>query len=173
MMGGPPPYVFNAQNFNTQFRPPGLGMMGGMPRANALPALPNIKASVPMKSVFWNNVPNQKLKDSIWLKKELVQHLAAVELDVMELETLFSAKKEQKEEKLITKKTVERINLVDPKKAQNAAIILGSMRMPNKDIRKAILEMDEAKLAAESIKALKDLSPTTEEIEMVKTFAVL
>jgi hypothetical protein len=136
---------------------------------NPLPPLPSIKASVPMKAVFWSNVPAQKLKESVWLKKELVQHLGDIQLDTEELENLFAAKKtEQKEQ--VTKKVVERITLIDPKKAQNAAIILGSMRLPYKEVRKAILQLDENKLAAENIKALKDLAPTADELEAVKNF---
>jgi hypothetical protein len=151
-MGGPPP-------------PPGMGGMG-MYRP---PPLPNVVAKVPMKGIFWNKVAPNNLQESIWIKKDIVKNLESIELDLDELTNLF-AQKTDKGPKIEKEAKPQKISLVDPKKAQNAAITLGSMRLPYEEIRDAILEMDERKLSVEQVKALKDMAPTPDEIEAIKTY---
>lgn len=123
-----------------------------------------------MRGFFWSRVGNRDLTDSIWLKKDIAAKLVDVQIDESELEDLF-AKKEtapiaMKEE---TKK-VEKVMLIDPKKSQNAAISLTSMRLDNKTLRSAILRMDDSVLNAENIKILKDIAPTDEELQAIREF---
>jgi uncharacterized membrane protein YgcG len=161
MMGGPPP-------------PPGIGGPPGPPimgmMAHALPKLPNYKPSVPMKGIFWNKINNNKVASTVWMKKNLVQNQDGVKLDIEELEKLF-AKKAASEKAASGPKKPEKITLIDPKKAQNSAIVLGSMRMDFKVVRKAILNMDEEKLSLENIVALKDMLPTADEAQAVKEYS--
>jgi len=160
-MGGPPP----PPGMGGPPMPPGMGMM----MANPLPKLPAHKPTVPMKGIFWNKINNNKVTGTIWIKKDICKNQEGVQLDTEELEKLF-AKKAAKSLESTGPKKPEKITLIDPKKAQNAAIVLGSMRMDFKVIRKAILNMDEEKLTLEQIKALKDLAPTSDEIAAVKEY---
>jgi hypothetical protein len=157
--------------------PPGMGMPPpppgmGMPMGIQLPPLPSIKAKVPMKGIFWDKISNMQLKDSVWLQKDLVKNLADIKLDTTELEALFAKKQKTSgsEGTSSTKKTPQKITLIDPKKAQNSAIVLTSMRMSNEQIRDAILAMDETKLNQENVKALKDLGPTADEMTTVTEY---
>jgi len=166
-MGPPPPPGMGPPP------PPGMGppMPPGMgpPMANPLPKLPQYKPSVPMKGIFWSKINNNKIANTIWMKKDICKNLESVKLDTEELEKLF-AKKASKSVESGGPKKPEKITLIDPKKAQNSAIVLGSMRMEFKAIRKAILSMDEETLTLEQIKALKDLAPTADEAAAVAEY---
>ncbi|KAF0983572.1 hypothetical protein FDP41_010637 [Naegleria fowleri] len=148
--------------------PPGMGGipmvpgMGAVPAGYVPPKLPTYKSTTAMKGVFWNKVANNQLKDSIWIKKDIVNGLEAIELEQSELEKLF-AKKESIVLEATTAKKPEKVTLIDPKKAQNSAIVLGSMRLEHDQIKHAILRMNEGVLAPENVKALKDMVPTPDE----------
>lgn len=134
-----------------------------------LPEMPDLKPSVPMKAIFWARIAPMKLKGTIWLDEKISEELKSIELDKSELQHYFAAKaKEEKEKKVVKKKEV--VTLIDPKKAQNSAIVLGSMRLPNEKIKNAILLMDEKALNGEMIAALKDIAPTADEMTSVMEY---
>jgi len=144
------------------------GGVPGIPQGYVPPKLPQYKSTTQMKGVFWSKVPPQQLKDSVWIKKDIVTGLEGIALDQTELEKLF-AKKESIVLETTTKKP-EKVTLIDPKKAQNSAIVLGSMRLEHDDIKRAILRMDERVLAPENIKALKDMIPTADERQALNEY---
>ncbi|KAL9655773.1 hypothetical protein ABK040_005000 [Willaertia magna] len=154
--------------------PPGMGVpmppgMGGIGGGFALPKLPVYRSTAQMKGVFWNKVANQQLKESIWIKKEIVTGLDQIQLEQSELEKLFAKKDTVSLMDNQTKK-VEKITLIDPKKAQNSAIVLGSMRLEHEQIKTAIMQMDENILQPENIKALKDMVPTADERQALEEY---
>lgn len=161
MMGGPPP----PPGMGGPPMPPGMGM----PMANPLPKLPNFTPSVPLKGIFWNKINNNKVSNTIWMKKDICKNQSDVMIDAEEIDKLF-AKKAAKAVENTGPKKPEKISLIDPKKAQNSAIVLGSMRMDFKVIRKAILDLDEEVLTLEQIKALKDIAPTSDEVAAVNEY---
>lgn len=146
--------------------PPGAPGMSVGPK---LPALPNIKASKPMKGIFWNAISNKQISNSVWVKKDLIASLKDVEINIEEVEELFGQKKKE-EQKKEEKVVVQKVQIVEPKKAQNASIILGSMRLRNEEICKAILRLNDDTLKQEQIKSLRDICPSGDEISQIQDY---
>jgi hypothetical protein len=108
----------------------------------------------------------------------LVKDLDNIKLNYEELEQMFAQKKKEetkKEEKVV----VQKVTLVDPKKGNNAAIVLGninislkigSLRMKNEEILKSLLEIKENVLKTENIQALYELVPTGEEMQQINDY---
>jgi hypothetical protein len=144
-----------------------MGKMGGGGGGPKLPPLPNKKASIPMKSIFWTKLPPKEIPNSIWMKKDILKTLEKVELEEKILEELFSAKQKVTilDEKKNEEVKEEIVNLVDGKKSSNGSIILGSLRMKYEDIAKAILKMDDGVLKNDTIISLCDLAPSAEEMQ--------
>jgi hypothetical protein len=157
--------------------PPGMGdgppppmMMGmGMTKKTNLPTLPSKKAKVPMKTIFWSKLPPKSLEGSIWLEKGLVKDLENVRINYEELEQMFTAKKKE-EVKKDEKPVIQKVSLVDPKKGNNAAIVLGSLRLKNEELLKAIYEIKDNVLKNENLKSLYDLTPTPEESQQIDDY---
>eukprot|EP00002_Diphylleia_rotans_P004970 TRINITY_DN1390_c0_g3_i2.p1 TRINITY_DN1390_c0_g3~~TRINITY_DN1390_c0_g3_i2.p1 ORF type:complete len:1458 (+),score=392.16 TRINITY_DN1390_c0_g3_i2:36-4409(+) len=166
MMGGPPP-------------PPPPGMMGGPPpppgmmgpaKAAVRPPKPVIKPGVPMKQLFWNKVPVNKVDKSIWKSIEDDKVLEA--LDKSELEALFGAKQaappssKAGEEK--TPKKTGPLSLIDKQRSQNIVIVLSRAKIPIPEIKEAILAMDEKIVTPDLLKSLLQSLPKPEEAEILK-----
>lgn len=153
--------------------PPPPGMMGAMNQGPRLPELPKVKAKVPMKGIFWNALPAKSLSNSIWMKNDIVTKLEQVDFDTDELENLFAAKKKDEEDSGIKKETkaiAQKITFVEPKKAQNGAIVVSAMRMKHEDIRNAIMNLDDELLTQDQIKALKEIAPTADELAQIEDY---
>jgi hypothetical protein len=153
-MGGPPP-------------PP--GMMGG---ANA--GLPKLAARVPTKATrnyYCDLIPKNKVKATSWIKDGIVEKMNGIKLDTSELEELFSNEAKSAAPSETVKKPVKQlVTFVDPAKANNVALLLGYMRISNEDLAKGILEMDETRLSQNNIEALKDKTPTADEMEAIGAY---
>ena len=61
-------------------------------------------------------------------------------------------------------------NLLDPKVLQNVGIALAKFRLPPRDIRDAILAMDERVLSLDLVKSLHSLRPTAEDASTLGNF---
>ncbi|KAJ3067873.1 hypothetical protein HK102_007314, partial [Quaeritorhiza haematococci] len=68
-----------------------------------------------------------------------------------------------------SKKTMT--TLLDFNRANNIAIMLARIRMSYKEIRDAILGLDDEKLTLENLKVLRQYAPTEEEIDLVRDFS--
>jgi len=179
MMGGPPP-------------PPGMmggpppppGMMGGPPppgmmTAKAGPSLPQLPSigtpSKPMKNFYGDAIAKNKVSDTIWVKGGIIDEINSVNIDVNEVEELFSNETTTKastssEVDTPRKAKKELVSFVEPQKSTNVALLLGYMRMEPKQIKDAIVNMDEEKLSQANIEALKDKTPTPDEIEQLTAY---
>ncbi|KCV69630.1 hypothetical protein H696_04048 [Fonticula alba] len=171
-MGGPPP------------PPPPPGGPGGPPPPppppgmGAGPALPpkrTIKPNVPMRQMNWAKLPANKIKDSIW--SDINDEKVSVDINV--LESFF-----QRDAPAASTKTrlqglddvadaptkPNSITLIDFNRANNLAILLSRFKMSNFDIKTAVLKMDEEKLSIEQLRALRQFTPTTEEVALVREY---
>jgi len=160
--------------------PPPGGSSGGVPRppggsAAAEPAvkLPELPKRAPKKNVrnfYGDPIKKQKVGGTVWIKDGIAEKTKNIDLDVVELEELFSNVPKEKETKKESKKKKEFVSFIDPTKASNLSILLGYMRLDNEEIKRAILEMDDEVLSQQNIDALKDKTPTEEEIQAIMAY---
>eukprot|EP01111_Echinosteliopsis_oligospora_P017871 TRINITY_DN7913_c0_g1_i1.p1 TRINITY_DN7913_c0_g1~~TRINITY_DN7913_c0_g1_i1.p1 ORF type:complete len:1046 (-),score=339.10 TRINITY_DN7913_c0_g1_i1:117-3254(-) len=160
--GGPPP------------PPPPGGKLGSKPAAPAKPPGPVPK--VKMVQFNWKKLgTNVSAEDTFWGKATDKINDIKGEFDT--LEELFGAKKPAakptdgaaaEDSKAPAKPTV--VSLLDPKRTQAISIFLSRVKLSNRDIKEAILNMDSSRVAIEDLKNLLKNVPTAEEIEMLKSY---
>ncbi|XP_009079767.1 PREDICTED: protein diaphanous homolog 2, partial [Acanthisitta chloris] len=168
----PPPPPFGG--------PPMPPPLGGVPFAPfpVIPALPHgmkekkkYKLEVAMKRINWSKIEPQEIgENSFWVKAEedkfedpeLFAKLA------LTFGTQMKAKKpvEESDEKKASqpKKKIKELRVLDGKSAQNLSIFLGSFRLPYKEIKNIILEVDEEKLSESLIQNLVKNLPEQKEL---------
>lgn len=138
------------------------------------PSLPNVQQSTgpKLKPLVWQKVPKNRLKGTIWqtVKDGAVE---APSFDRAQFEILFLAKPPCKPAVLSRAGSsaggVAAAVLLDPKRANNLAIILSRLRLPNEEIRRAVVHLDAEVLSPEAVSALQKCVPLPEEIELVAT----
>ncbi|XP_052277094.1 protein diaphanous homolog 2-like isoform X1 [Dreissena polymorpha] len=157
--GPPPPPGFAP--------PPAFGMS---PVSKGLPhgMKPKKKYEVkqPMKRANWKKVEAKQLdKNSFWV----VAREDKFESDdiFLELQTNFSTKaapvnvtSEQNQDKPVKKG--KELKVLDPKSGQNLSILLGSIKVPYKELHRRIIEMDEENLTAGMVEQLLKYMPDQE-----------
>ncbi|KAN0048193.1 hypothetical protein ACTA71_002588 [Dictyostelium dimigraforme] len=165
MLGSPPPPP----------PPPMVGGGGGPPppppppgAKSSRPAKPIIKPSVKMRNFNWVTIPALKVQGTFWDKLDESSFIQS--LDKVELESLFSAKAPvvKTESKQLTKKVV--ITVIDMKKANNCAIMLQHFKIPNEQLKKMQIMLDEKHFTQENAIYLLQFAPTKEDIEAIKEY---
>jgi hypothetical protein len=137
---------------------------------------------VPMRSLFWNKIPDRLIHKTIW------DHLSdqEVKLDITLLESLFckailkndSTNDEKNKDSSPHNNSAsgdkvekpKEITILDTKVQQNVGIALVKYRMSSHEIRKAIIRMDEKKLDLEKLNSLRALAPTPDDITALKEY---
>ncbi|XP_076903059.1 putative formin-like protein 15b [Bidens hawaiensis] len=106
----------------------------------------------------------------------LLCHSSPVELDVSELETLFSnapakkpAAKDDDKKKAASNKP-EKIQLIDLRRANNTEIMLTKVKMPLPDMVEAVLAMDDGLLDVDQVENILKFCPTKEEMDQLKNY---
>lgn len=137
------------------------------------PKKASIAPKVPMRSLFWNKIPDRNISRTIW------DHLSDqdVKLDITLLESLFckaiaKATDEEKKDSAAPDKVEKpkEIAILDTKVQQNVGIALVKYRMSSHEIRKAIIRMDEKKLDLEKLISLRTLAPTPDDITALREY---
>lgn len=137
-----------------------------------LPKKETVKPNVELRPLFWTRVPVNVVSSTVWMKLDD----SHAELDVDEMEWMFrknpadTLKKldEKKTEKVLTQP--KEVLLFDPKRQQNVSIAIARFKMSSEDIKKAIYSLDSQKLGSEVLNVLISISPTLEEIDMLKNY---
>ncbi|XP_019166945.1 PREDICTED: formin-like protein 20 [Ipomoea nil] len=151
--------------------PPGRGGPG---RGRGLPG--RAGTAKRSKELCWNNVA-RALQRSWW--EELQRRgepQVALEIDVKEIEALFSATvpKSSKDKSGGKQKAVgskpDKIHLIDLRRANNTEIMLTKVKMPLPDMMAAALAMDESILDADQVENLIKFCPTKEEMDQLKNY---
>ncbi|KAL6077823.1 Diaphanous [Balamuthia mandrillaris] len=174
--GGPPPPPFGAPTMMMEADDP------NQPRP-----------SVPVKQLYWVKIPPVKKEQTIW------QHIDHhnVEVETSTLEELFKLKqrhhdrddenagssdaatdtdsKPSEEEGAKTsftavQKVKKKRTLIDPKRANNIAVMLAHFRLPLDSIRKSILELNMDVLTEHNVHQLLNYAPTEEEEQILAEF---
>jgi hypothetical protein len=134
------------------------------------------KPNVKMKALTWEKLPARLMAGSVWGNMNGGDEIVSL-MDTAKLEELFGAQvmakpidgtKDKGPEK---KKGPQYVNILDPKRGQAVAIMLAQFRISFKDIREAVLELDEDMLDAETVEKMIPAAPTAEEMTEIKAYA--
>ncbi|GAA6056774.1 hypothetical protein JCM3770_006127 [Rhodotorula araucariae] len=120
-----------------------------------------------MKPFFWSKLPPTRVGASVWLKSD------AAPLELVDLEKEFAIGpalgRELKTETKVKKNQATQ-TLLSESRARNVGVMLARMRLPHAVVRDALLQLDDAKLSVDNLKAIKHNAPTADEIEMLRAF---
>jgi hypothetical protein len=162
MGGGPPPPMMGG--------PPMMGM--GMMGMGGLPPLPSRAPKGPVRNFHFDVVGKQNLTKSIFITGNIAKDTNDIIklLDVDMVEQMFTTKKADPGPNAAATQAPpkkEKITLLDPKRAYNISLQIGSLRgFTYVQIREALLLMDEAKINDGNIGTLNQIVPTDEEAQL-------
>ncbi|XP_075505050.1 formin-like protein 20 [Primulina tabacum] len=169
----PPPPLFSAKGPATD----GSGISAGRERPLGLSTVTTPRRST-LKPLHWSKV-TRVLQGSLW--EEFQRHgepQVTSEFDVSELETLFSTTVPKSDNaggqsggrrKSVGSK-LDKVHLIDLRRANNTEIMLTKVKMPLPDMMAAALAMDESILDADQVENLIKFCPTKEEMELLKGY---
>ncbi|KAI8801981.1 formin homology 2 domain-containing protein [Cladochytrium replicatum] len=165
--------------------PPPAGGIPGPPgaAANALPPKSKLKPSTKLKQLPWNKVAPTQLAPTVWRKildttpQDAEDVLRRDKLDLSELEQFFAAvsaksgaSQANNNQASLDDSKKKIVTLLDAKRSNNVAIMLGRIKMPFDDMRAAILGMDMAALSETMIKQFLNYIPSKEEIQLISDY---
>ncbi|CAI9261120.1 unnamed protein product [Lactuca saligna] len=122
-----------------------------------------------------DTIPSQS-KGGLWTPQKQGNQSRAPEIDIMELESLFSTASvfthihKDNDTPHSENLKPENIDLVHPERASNCEIMLGKMKIPLPDIINAILALDPSALNLDQVDNLIKFCPTEKEMEMIKSY---
>ncbi|XP_028395441.1 delphilin-like isoform X2 [Dendronephthya gigantea] len=167
-----------AQQASKEVPPPPAPMGGGLvPPAPPPPPPPpptgmNSKndtlPKMQLKRVNWEKLGIAGLENTVWGQLGRNDPLDELE-DFVELEQQFSSAKRAKAP--ATSKKQEKIEILEPRKQYNIAILLGHLKLPHEEIKRAVLSMDETTLSEAHVKQLLLYAPDHKETQKYKHFA--
>ncbi|KAL0330853.1 UNVERIFIED_CONTAM: Formin-like protein 18 [Sesamum angustifolium] len=152
---------------------PPLGAKGKLqPRMNSRMAQTK-KSS--LKPYHWLKL-TRAIQGSLWAEAQKPEEASkAPELDITELETLFSAAVPKSDQstrgKLNRRGSVlkpDKVQLIELRRAYNCEIMLTKVKVPLSDLMNSILALDDSALDADQVDNLIKFCPTKEEMELLK-----
>ncbi|CAK4821997.1 unnamed protein product [Aphanomyces euteiches] len=135
----------------------------------ASPPKPTKKKVVRRKKLFWQPIPEDRLKrssTSIWEDRD-----HNIQLDMDEIEALFF--KETTTAKKPAAKPLNRkqaVTLVDGKRAMNAAIALARIKLSYEEVASAIQTYDNMGLTLEQLTTINEFLPTDDEVGIIQRY---
>ncbi|CAH1432737.1 unnamed protein product [Lactuca virosa] len=120
------------------------------------PPPPINKPRVLSRTTAVKSQPAKKLKTLHWVP----------EIDMSELETLFSASKAKSE---ATNKP-EKVQLIDHNRAYNCEILLSKVKTPLPELMEYVLNLDDSAMDVDQVDNLIKCCPTREEMEIIKGY---
>ena len=157
--------------------------------APAYPKKEPRKPNVPMRKLNWAKVPDPKVKGTVW-EVQAADDKEAAALDTKELEELFGTKaaaapkeaggeEEGGKGKRSSTKTVEKVALIDPKRATAISTVIGNLKSMKLDVDTcitALLNADISKLENPRmpvemvLSLLSNTMPQPDEVEMLEAY---
>ncbi|CAL0333068.1 unnamed protein product [Lupinus luteus] len=158
--------------------PPGVpfGAKGrGLFRAN--PKGPSQTKRSNLKPYHWLKL-TRAVHGSLWAEtQKLEEACRAPEFDMSELESLFSAAapnsdhgKEGNSNHRTSRQKVDKVQLIELRRAYNCEIMLTKVKIPLPDLMSAVLAMDDSVLYVDQVENLIKFCPTKEEMEQLKGY---
>ncbi|KAG2376382.1 Formin-like protein [Vigna angularis] len=155
--------------------PPGKASTTNVGRGRGTGVTANAPKKTLLKPLHWVKVA-RAAKGSLWADSQKQDSgTRAPEIDISELETLFSAASTS--DGSSTRGGVrrgpninkpEKVQLVDLRRAYNCEIMLSKIKIPLPDMLKAVLALDSLVLDIDQVENLIKFCPTKEEMEMLK-----
>ncbi|XP_059838779.1 disheveled-associated activator of morphogenesis 2 isoform X2 [Hypanus sabinus] len=183
--GGPPPPPGAPPFFNCGMPPPPCPLTIGSMRKKAIP-----QPSHPLKSFNWHKLAENRIGGSVWAEIDDLRAFSI--LDLEDFEKMFSAYQRQQNEPLaiaqgnrgsgetrkelgsnedlcLTMRKVKELSVIDGRRAQNCVILLSKLKLSNKEIKKAILQMDEQEdLPKDMLEQLLKFIPEKSDIDLLE-----
>ncbi|CAL8314946.1 unnamed protein product [Lota lota] len=165
----PPPPPMAGLGFPPPPPPPPLGQ-GSVLAVDIPPRKPAIEPSVPMKPLYWTRIQIQDNKsDSLWNSLEPPSLINNEEFEDLFAKGMTQANRkplaEAYEKKAKTRKIVK---LLDAKRSQAVGIFISSLHLEMKDIKHAVLMVNNSLVDLETIEALYENRPQPEEVERIR-----
>nr|XP_043626419.1 formin-like protein 18 isoform X2 [Erigeron canadensis] len=168
----PPPLLSRAGNVSGGPSPPPLFKGRALSKAGSLKNQQGKK----LKPLHWLKL-TRAVQGSLWAEAQKSGEAAkAPEIDISELESLFSATnpKEQGDAKSKSRTAVanrpERVKLIDHRRAYNCEIMLSKVRIPLNELMDYVLNLEESVIDADQVDNLIKFCPTNEEMETLKGY---
>ncbi|XP_072912150.1 disheveled-associated activator of morphogenesis 2 isoform X1 [Hemitrygon akajei] len=183
--GGPPPPPGAPPFFNCGMPPPPCPLTIGSMRKKAIP-----QPSHPLKSFNWHKLAENRIGGSVWAEIDDLRAFSI--LDLEDFEKMFSAYQRQQNEPLaiaqgsrgsgetrkelgsnedlcLTMRKVKELSVIDGRRAQNCVILLSKLKLSNKEIKRAILQMDEQEdLPKDMLEQLLKFIPEKSDIDLLE-----
>ena len=122
-----------------------------------------------VKMLHWDKLQAHALRGTVW------EHAGAGDtgVNLKDLETLFALEDASKKKSATAPSDGKPkvISLIDPKRSLNISIQLAGIRMPFKQIKAALLGMDDETLKVDQLNILALAVPTTEEISLLREYS--
>ncbi|CAM0147625.1 unnamed protein product [Urochloa decumbens] len=129
----------------------------------------------PLKPLHWVKV-SRATQGSLWAETQKSDEASrAPEIDISELESLFSvtmpnmeAKRQRQHPSVATKQ--EKVHLIDLQRSKNCEIMLRNIKMPLPDLMGSVLALDDSVVDGDQVDYLIKFCPTKEEMELLKGY---
>ncbi|KAI3715014.1 hypothetical protein L6452_21978 [Arctium lappa] len=169
----PPPSVPRAANISGVPSPPPPLVKG---RSLSRTCNSKNQQSTKLKPLHWLKI-TRAVQGSLWAETQKSGEAAkAPEIDISELESLFSAsnpKSEQEAGKSKSKAVAnkpEKVQLIDHRRAYNCEIMLSKVKVPLNELMDYVLALEDSAMDADQVDNLIKFCPTKEEMETLKGY---
>ncbi|PPD70652.1 hypothetical protein GOBAR_DD32470 [Gossypium barbadense] len=129
-----------------------------------------------LKPLHWLKLP-RAVQGSLWAEaQKLGEASKALEIDMSELENLFSAaapntgRGGKSNSHTAHAPKSEKVTLIDHRRAYNCEIMLSKVKVPLPDLMSSVLALDESALDVDQVDNLIKVCPTKEEMELLKGY---
>uniref|UniRef100_A0A0D9YZL3 Formin-like protein n=1 Tax=Oryza glumipatula TaxID=40148 RepID=A0A0D9YZL3_9ORYZ len=129
----------------------------------------------PLKPLHWVKV-SRATQGSLWAETQKSDEASRTpEIDISELESLFSVAMPNMEEKRARQRPSvaakqEKVLLIDLQRSKNCEIMLRNIKMPLPDLMNSVLALDDSIVDGDQVDYLIKFCPTKEEMELLKGF---
>ncbi|CAI9285654.1 unnamed protein product [Lactuca saligna] len=186
----PPPPTFSSGNVKKGVvpppPPPKAGNNPGAPsppppltKGRSLSKTTSLKTqhSKKLKPLHWLKI-TRAVQGSLWAETQKSGDLAkAPEIDISELESLFSASNpnpdqgaEKSKSRTVVANKPEKIQLIEHRRAYNCEIMLSKVKIPLNELMDHVLALEDSAMDSDQVDNLIKFCPTKEEMELLKAY---
>nr|XP_027069193.1 formin-like protein 18 isoform X2 [Coffea arabica] len=127
-----------------------------------------------LKPLHWLKL-TRAVQGSLWAESQKSGDTAkAPEIDISELESLFSAAVPSSDRKANSRASLgqkpEKVQLIDHRRAYNCEIMLSKIKIPLPDLLSSVLALEDSALDDDQVENLIKFCPTKEEMELLKGY---
>ncbi|KAL4333929.1 hypothetical protein GQ457_07G037450 [Hibiscus cannabinus] len=133
-----------------------------------------------LKPYHWLKL-TRAMQGSLWAEAQKPEEASkAPEIDMSELESLFSTaalnsddrSRDQKSNRRASSRKPEKVQLIELRRAYNCEIMLTKVKIPLPDLTSSILTLDDTALDSDQLENLIKFCPTKEEAELLKVLTI-